>query len=613
MISRSTTVGLFTAVVLAAVAVWFVHQNVDPDGAAPRERLLLLSDVAKFDYLEIETGGVVLVCQLKQGTWWIVRPVAARADDERIHRLLDTLAVASVQDVITLDEQRFQDASQRDYGLVDSCNRIFLRGPGVPALELRLGAVAPHGQSLYVGITGSPKIWVTEPELLNVLPAGMGDIRDRALLPHPASRLRRFELRSPGSVLIAAECDTEGVWWLRQPEARLADQGAVAALLGYVEDARILSFVHTVDHEMATGATVSDLGITYGCTSEDASLIARFWFAGTRTALEYHELLVGKPVIDGSDQVYLLSTEESLVVTVPSTFPHMLRVEPDVLRDRRVWPFDAHSVQRIGIQGEAGSVVVDRSPAGVWMLTEPIQAAGRPETCSNLFARVMSLRDHGIADTNAPPRYDFLVELVQDAPAPSHTALVSRVGSTQGLGSEFDWFIPASGTRQRVDSEALPENFGMPSFFASLRDNVLLRVEHSTLSGVTVQEGSNVVFQAFPGTDAVWTSPGGGDSENGQPVDLGKLFARVRQFEALRVEALAPASLDDYGLREPVLSLTLRFRDPEQPARILALGALAPEGGRYAMLKGQDSVFVLSREDSELLTSLRAVDDGKPR
>jgi len=613
MISRSTTVGLFTAVVLAAVAVWFVHQNVDPGGTAPRERLLLLSDVAKFDYLEIETEGVVLVCQRRQGTWWIVRPVAARADDERIHRLLDTLAVASVHDVITPDEQRFRDASQRDYGLVESRSRLFLRGPSAPALELRLGAVAPHGQSLYVGITGSPKIWVTDPELLNVLPAGMGDLRDRALLPHPASRLRRFELRSPGSVLIAAECDAEGVWWLRQPETRRADQGAVAALLGYVEDARILSFVHTVDHEVTTGATVSDLGITYGCTSEDAVLIARFWFAGTRTSLEYHELLVGKPAIDGSDQVYLLSTEESLVVTVPSTFPHALRVEPDVLRDRRVWPFGARSVQRIGIQGEAGSVVVGRSPTGAWMLAEPILAAGRPDTCSNLFDRVMSLRDHGIADTNAPPRYDFLVELVQEAPALTHTAMVSRVWSTDGLVQAFDWFLPASGTRQRVDSAALPVDFGMPAFFASLRDNVLLRVEHSALSGVTVQEGSNVVFQAVPGTDGVWTSPRGGDTDHGSPLDLGKLFAMVRQFEALRVEALAPASLDDYGLREPVLSLTLRFCDPEQPARILALGALSPEGGRYAMLKGQDSAFVLSREDSELLMSLRAADNGTLR
>lgn len=602
MLSRSTTAGLFAAVVIAAVAVWFVRQNVLPEGGAPRERLLLAAGVEPYDSIELEGPGGTLACQLRQGTWWLTRPVAARADDERIHRLLDALAVAPVLDVITPDEQRYRAVSQRDYGLAEPQRRIVLRGPAVSPLELRIGTLAPHGQSLYVGFTGSPRIWVTDPDLLTVLPEGIGDVRDRTLLPYPSSRLRRFELRTPGNPLIALERDPDGQWRIRQPESRRADPQAVEALLGYVADTKILSFVHTADRSEEGAATAADLGIAYGCTPDEAILTARFWYTGARSGFEFHELLAGKPALDSSDSVYLLSTEEGLVVTVPNTFPHALKVPPDVLRDHRLWPVAPADVSRVGLKSESGSVVVSRGTDGTWALNDPIQAPADPAVCSNMVTRIATLKDIGMADQTEPARYDLAVEWTFGTPSQTCTALVSKVAAPEGTGTGFDWFLPAAGTTQRVAGDALPADFGSSAFFASLRDRSVLQLGDTPLAALTIQTGTNLLVQATPGPDGSWTVQPSA-STGPQTSTIGTVLAACRDLRAARVEALAPASLDPYGLREPSFLLTFRFRDPTTPPRLLSLGSPTTEGGRYALLKGQDSVFVLSPQDTDLLTA----------
>ena len=92
MLSGRTTLWLFVAVALAAGSVWTIYRHVPPDGGAPRPRLLLATDIDSLDDIVVETGGATLSCQLRQGTWWLTHPIEARADDELIRLMLDTLA-----------------------------------------------------------------------------------------------------------------------------------------------------------------------------------------------------------------------------------------------------------------------------------------------------------------------------------------------------------------------------------------------------------------------------------------------------------------------------------------------------------------------------------------
>ena len=72
-------------------------------------------------------------------------------------------------------------------------------------------------------------------------------------------------------------------------------------------------------------------------------------------------------------------------------------------------------------------------------------------------------------------------------------------------------------------------------------------------------------------------------------------------LRAVRVEALNPASLEPYGLDGGGTVLTLGLMGETGIQKSIVLGRPAPPDGVYAMVKGQDVVFVLSSAVADML------------
>jgi hypothetical protein len=76
----------------------------------------------------------------------------------------------------------------------------------------------------------------------------------------------------------------------------------------------------------------------------------------------------------------------------------------------------------------------------------------------------------------------------------------------------------------------------------------------------------------------------------------------VSNLRALRAEEHQPADLDGYGLERPAVSLTLGLSGGDGIRKTLLFGNRAEQGGRFAMVQGQDVVFVMGDGVSERLT-----------
>lgn len=594
MLSRSVTAGLALAVCLAGIAAWFVFHNVPSDHGRPGERFLLQTDTGDFDTVILHTSAGEFSCQKLQDVWWITSPVSARADGERIQRLLDALVTARIEDTITASEQRMRQVTNRDFGLVEPQARIFMKGETVAPVELRLGKMASNGDYIYVGITGMTDIWMTDAQLLEVLPMGIGETRDRALLPYPMKRLVRFELRSSGAPLIAMEKEADGTWRIRQPDCCLASPAAVDALLSYVENTRITSFVHTVDYDENKSLSSEDLSITYGCTPEETELLARFWFPRSRTSFEFYEFRVGKahPLLE--DQVYLLSAEEGLVVTVPDSFPHSLRVNLDDLRERRLWNIESREVKRLEYKSDSSYVAIERDEAEGWLITNPIKAPADQDACEVVVKALAELTDISTVQAEKVQQHDFSVELTRQNSSLAVTGLVSRIEEDGELF--YDWQILPSTVLRRVPADSLSHEFGDPLFPASLREPVLLRIPKEELAAVSYQWGTQTVFQVYCNRENGWDLPGQVDSN-----DIARVIGMAAEFEAERVESLTPTSLEPFGLLDPLFAITFRDVSTNNNIRIVTLGKKTASGGRFAAVKGQDSVFGLSTETVQKL------------
>jgi len=197
-----------------------------------------------------------------------------------------------------------------------------------------------------------------------------------------------------------------------------------------------------------------------------------------------------------------------------------------------------------------------------------------------------------IADVERPERDGLWIEMTLRESATPVTMMVTYadVPLSDGVSSNavaLNWFNPATRQVQRTETESefLPPHFGAADFFAGLRDTRILAIAPALITEMYQMIGTNAETRLTPDNAAFQT--------------LAVLF---EDFQAERVEALVAESLDKYGLKDPACTIRLNLiSDLASPQRVLLIGAEVSQGQRYAMVKGQDSVFVLSEPATQLL------------
>jgi Domain of unknown function (DUF4340) len=82
------------------------------------------------------------------------------------------------------------------------------------------------------------------------------------------------------------------------------------------------------------------------------------------------------------------------------------------------------------------------------------------------------------------------------------------------------------------------------------------------------------------------------------------LLALLSKFTADRIEkpCLVPSEADAYGLKAPWMEMTLSVDAGDAIRKTILVGHETSEGARYAMIRGQDLVFVLDAKTVALLS-----------
>jgi hypothetical protein len=142
---------------LLGVAVVGVFVYLRPPADAPIEHAVSTLTPAAAMSVRIERPGVAaVVLHKKQGTWFLVAPFAARADEFMVQRLLAVLQARTVHRFPAMDLARFDlerpqagliiDGQRFDFGLVNELSReqYMLTRDAVYALSTRYGLALPR-------------------------------------------------------------------------------------------------------------------------------------------------------------------------------------------------------------------------------------------------------------------------------------------------------------------------------------------------------------------------------------------------------------------------------------------------------------------------------------
>lgn len=311
-----------------------------------RDRRLLAGEGEGFDRIEVLGPTVFEAERLTNGNWTLVRPLAARANADQIHRLLLEVAGLDVSAFVTDSVA----VASEDYGLARPLAQMILKRGTNELVRLQVGGVPTNAPGeVFVRRSGPGNIVRVTNSVVDLLRQPLAAYRERRLLPS-VSGLTRLEIQNGTN---AFTLEREGTnWFVGTPRRFPADAVWVRETLRRVVGMQIESFAD----DLVTDAA------RYGLDQP----VRRYAFsAGGATgtaARPIATLEFGAPAAGGR-HVYVRRTDEPGVYEVPMSDFTLLPASAGQFRD---WVFDPTNAVRIEIRHQGRTRILGRNAAGRW-------------------------------------------------------------------------------------------------------------------------------------------------------------------------------------------------------------------------------------------------------
>ncbi|MBN1556962.1 MAG: DUF4340 domain-containing protein [Lentisphaerae bacterium] len=598
-----TTGRLLAAVCVTAAAVWLVKAHVrSTDERTQRRRRLMTDSLETVNHLLIERGGMQAVCRREPGGWMMERPVRARAADAAIERILSVLESAVRQEVITGVQRRERRLTLRDYGLTEPRARLVLNG-AQGRDELLVGGDAPVGDAVYVKLAGHDEVCSVARDILDAVPETLEALRDRLVLRGDPLRTRRVDLQRPETGFIQLTY-RDGRWWIDQPVTARAEDAAVTALLQALYGLRVRSFVWDAPVDEGGTAGSEDPGRLepYGLAPDEARARATVWMRNGEGP--GRTLIVGKRAGEAGDTVYAKRRDFDSIVTVSSDILDVLDVSVNALLSRDLFAAPPEAVDEVCFERDDRKLVLRRAPDTGWKIEEPVQWAADDRVVNTVLARLRRLRAAdimaGTAETVAA-RAAWRVRLGAGKPA----LLVGP--HTNGQTAVWARFENGDGPVYMLDANQVAAS-GISTDPLDFRDRSFLSVKPENVRGLTVWRPAGE--QSVVRNEAGDWMPAEGATGRVDRASVEAVLLTVADLRALR----SAGRLDDVkaacGLDAPSAALTLDLSGEAGIRKTVLFGSAAGPGEVYAVIQGQDVVFVLDAARTRLLTAAVLRADG---
>ncbi len=592
---------------LAVLALGAYIMLVDRKSESTREReeqarKALRVDASRVSYLRFESTNLLVECAQEDGTWMIIQPVRTRADAGEIDRILNGLQDLPRGEVVSARDRERRGATLAQYGFEPPTAAIAV-GDNLHRRTILVGREALLGGSLYIKDAESDDIVATETNLLALIPKSASDLRDRVLFRGSPDQVQRLGIGSGDGFLQMARVDKRR-WVIQQPLTARASPTAVQEILDGLFLLRVERFVTD------SGADL----VTYGL--DEPRLRVNVWSGDKEGDTT---LLIGKAVPDAADQVYAKLKSGDAVVTIGTNGIGSIPLKVEDLRDRRLLDMSSYDVAYFRAQdGERAIAMQKRGEK--WDVVEPRQWKADDQRVHDLMVAWAGVKILAFVDNEATNLAPLGLEtpartLTFAAKGPSADS-VARDASLRGGEDEV---VVQVSPAKRAPGVALvkvkPDNSLYEILSDTLktismdplyyRDRQVLDLSSDSIVRISLTKaGREQVVER----DASGAFAATGGEAKADPEAIKDLLLKAAHLRVLRFEAEDPQDLKPYGLDAPKAVLTLGLKDEAGISKSLLFGADSVVGeGVYAMLKGQDVVFVLDKTVADkMLQSLYA-------
>ena len=382
--SRLKTIVL-CALAITAIAFLAIYEpltrSTREEVAATRQGRVLHLDPSKVREIRISTGASKFEIKRLGNGWELGTKPKDRADSALVERVL--IAAAGMRYFDRIAGQEFKaDSELSDYGLRNPKRTIEFDGDD--STTLFLGKDAVTEERIYVRTNGSRDVFLVSDELLKLAFRDAADFRDRRLSDLSPDQVDRVIVRRQGGEIELLR-DATG-WQIVKPLRALADERKMDDFLKQLLGQRILEFV---------AEDSGDLSV-YGIAEGRDEIT--FYAEGSS---RHQTLRLGT---DASGTLFGQFTARDSVYRLPPETLQLLRISPEVLRDRRLLPLNLDIVDMIRIRTPAKEFSLRREGDG-WVVKDG--AIERPASAAAVrtLADAVSMAKVSAYDTVADGKF----------------------------------------------------------------------------------------------------------------------------------------------------------------------------------------------------------------
>src|SRR5437667_5063948 len=340
------------------LATQSIKKDIDKKAEEFRDKKLTDLTTAQVRRITLKTPAGEMEMEKKGDHWDILKPLRARADDQKVGDLIAQITTARIQQFVADDrgdlhpyglaEPRgsitlFDEAEKKDQKVeIGESIKVFRRED--KGQTLQIGSLSEKEKDqLYVRFAPRGSVYTlpkkTE-EILNTKPA---DLRDNHLVRIDTNIPDRITIDAPGrgKTLLARK---DGNWTIATRNNTPADSGAVQRLIDRLQNERVTGFVEDVASNLPKyGLDKPQMQLTFSSFASENTAETK---AGEQP---FAGIAFGKPE---GDNVYARLTDEPFVVAVRRGL--LDQISPDLLQwqELSIFKFKPKQIHRLSVTAE---------------------------------------------------------------------------------------------------------------------------------------------------------------------------------------------------------------------------------------------------------------------
>jgi Domain of unknown function (DUF4340) len=348
-----------------------VKKDVDKKGEEFRDKKLTDLATAQVRRIALKTPAGEMELEKKGDHWDIVKPLRARADDEKVGDLIAQITTARIQQFVADDH-----GDLRPYGLaeprgsitlfsqeakkdqkVEIADSIKVFGQEDKGQMLQIGSVPDKEKDqIYVRFAPRASVYTLPRKIEEVLSTKPADLRDYHLVRIDTNVLDRITIDVPGKdkTVLARK---DGNWTIASRSNAPADSAAVRRLIDTVQNERVTKFVEDVASNLPKyGLDKPHLQLTFSSFASENTAETK---AGEQP---FATLAFGK---EEGDNVYTRLTDEPFVVAVRRGLLDQISTDPLQWQELSIFKFKPDQIHRLSITTDK-EVSLERGENNQW-------------------------------------------------------------------------------------------------------------------------------------------------------------------------------------------------------------------------------------------------------